>query len=276
MKNFATKLIAVLKAVFANSIIFINEQRLTTKLIAVFLMTALLMPLIFLGDWQKASAQSQTFSQSAKIPAPVAAPPQAFVLPSSESVSKQTLAAVSNFNTLAVGGYSKVLGAVTAPALPEGFELAKPVSPLYLSISSTFSSIGSTLGAFFGLSTNTIETTTKSATLLTTQTANNNTEYDFDGDGKSDIARWKASTLEWQIKNSNGGSLTTNTLGSSGAVLAPGDFDGDLKTDVAVFNSGVWTIKPSGGGAQYTISFGAANDIPVTGDYNGDGRSDYV
>ncbi|MCO6511727.1 MAG: VCBS repeat-containing protein [Aridibacter famidurans] len=98
-------------------------------------------------------------------------------------------------------------------------------------------------------------------------------EFDFDGDNVADFARWQPSTGEWKIKNSNGGSYSTDTLGDSNSIIAPGDFNGDGTTDVAIFKAGTWTIHPSGG-SSYTFSYGASGDKPVVGDYDGDGTSD--
>ena len=99
-------------------------------------------------------------------------------------------------------------------------------------------------------------------------------QFDFDGDGKADLARWKSAASEWKIKNSSSGSLTTVTLGNSSSIIAPGDFDGDSKTDAAVFNAGTWTIKKSASGQNQTVSFGIAGDKPVVSDYDGDGLAD--
>ncbi len=99
-------------------------------------------------------------------------------------------------------------------------------------------------------------------------------DFDFDGDGKADVGRRHPSNSEWKIKNSNGGSYTTTTLGSSSATIAPGDFDGDDKTDMAVFSAGTWTIRKSSNGQTETVSFGASGDRPVVGDYDGDDVSD--
>jgi hypothetical protein len=39
------------------------------------------------------------------------------------------------------------------------------------------------------------------------------------------------------------------------------DFDGDGKTDIAVYRNGIWYIYPSGGGARYAIMWGETRKI---------------
>ena len=52
------------------------------------------------------------------------------------------------------------------------------------------------------------------------------------------------------------------------------DFDGDKKTDVAVYRNGAWFILNSNGGKSAVGWGGATQDIPVQADYDGDGKSD--
>jgi len=55
----------------------------------------------------------------------------------------------------------------------------------------------------------------------------------------------------------------------------PGDYDGDRKTDIAVFrpSNGVWFVIPSSNtGSPILQQWGTQGDIPVPGDYDGDGR----
>src|SRR5437588_6346152 len=56
-----------------------------------------------------------------------------------------------------------------------------------------------------------------------------------------------------------------------------GDFDGDRKTDIAVFrpSNGTWYVIPSSNpSVPIYQQWGTQGDIPVPGDYDGDGKTD--
>ncbi len=59
---------------------------------------------------------------------------------------------------------------------------------------------------------------------------------------------------------------------------APGDYDGDGKTDFAGTRRQngrlVWVIKNSSDGTESETDFGYSTDKPVPGDYDGDGKTD--
>ena len=120
---------------------------------------------------------------------------------------------------------------------------------------------------------------------------------DFDDDGRSDPTIFRPSTGQWWVLRS--GSFYTDSLiaqwGNAGTLPVPGDFDGDNKTDLAVYNplglfgstpAGNWNIRYSSNGydAQTRTSYPfptlATNytgmNLPLLADFNGDGKPDFV
>ena len=116
---------------------------------------------------------------------------------------------------------------------------------------------------------------------------------DFDGDGKADFAvtRHESGKKIWYVWQSRDGfrvlhwGLGNNGIGTTSDFNAPGDYDGDGKTDFAVFRYGYssspvahqFYILESGSGA-YTSTAITVSDflaaLPAHQDYNGDGRVD--
>jgi subtilisin family serine protease len=82
------------------------------------------------------------------------------------------------------------------------------------------------------------------------------------------------------INLTNAPTVTFAPTGSAptvrGSYMLRGDFDGDGKTDLAVWrpSNGLWFIVNSSNGSLRTQGWGATGDIPVPGDYDGDGKTD--
>ena len=93
--------------------------------------------------------------------------------------------------------------------------------------------------------------------------------FDFDGDGKTDLAVFRQSTGQWFVILSSTGGTDNSVWGNPGEndIPVPGDYDGDCKIDTAYWNpaTGIWNIKPSSGGSPISRQWGASSlgDIPV-------------
>ena len=123
---------------------------------------------------------------------------------------------------------------------------------------------------------------------------------DYDGDlaGDFGIVRNGATNRQWFILNSNFaygfqyGCATTApfcnnpiTFGTNTDRLVTGDFDGDLRSDIAIFrpSDGTWQYLRSGSstvgnapGAIAGFAWGINGDIPQPADYDGDKRTDFA
>ena len=107
------------------------------------------------------------------------------------------------------------------------------------------------------------------------------TMCDYDGDGRTDFAlrRIVNSQFYWWIGLSSGGT-SLSQWGRSGNQVVCGDFDGDAKTDLAVWQSGVagtaafWILQSSDNVVRIE-QFGQAQDnATVVDDFDGDGKTD--
>ncbi|MBE7515929.1 MAG: hypothetical protein HS105_04850 [Chloracidobacterium sp.] len=124
---------------------------------------------------------------------------------------------------------------------------------------------------------------------------------DFDGDLSSDLAvvRNVGGTYRWFIRNSNFGygfeyGCGTSTpicamgvpFGSSTDRIVSGDFDGDARSDIAVYrpSTGFWYYLASslnvqnapGATAVRSFQWGLNGDIPQPADYDGDKMTDFA
>jgi len=101
--------------------------------------------------------------------------------------------------------------------------------------------------------------------------------FDYDGDGRTDMAVWRRNTGQWFIINSLTGQMRVVQWGTFGDMPAPGDYDGDGKADLAVFRpgtTGTFFIKGYLTGVESVRTAGTTTDLQVAADYDGDGKTD--
>jgi predicted outer membrane repeat protein len=98
---------------------------------------------------------------------------------------------------------------------------------------------------------------------------------DFDGDRKTDIGV-RTSTGEWWTRRSSDGQVPAFQFGVGTDIMAPADFTGDGKTDIAFFrpSTGEWFVLRSENLSYFSFPFGTNGDIPAPADYDGDGKAD--
>jgi hypothetical protein len=99
--------------------------------------------------------------------------------------------------------------------------------------------------------------------------------FDFYNSGRTSFATigQQNNNLIWRLRNNGGAGQDTVAWGLNTDLQAPADFDGDGRTDLAVFRNGVWYLQRSQLGFA-SVQFGQAGDIPVPFDYTGDGRAE--
>jgi hypothetical protein len=109
---------------------------------------------------------------------------------------------------------------------------------------------------------------------------------DVDGDGTDDLVVYElfhnslsgvSAGAFFALGSSTGFMELALNFGGVGFVLLIGDFDGDGRTDIAVYqqSTGNWFVVGSTAGFfSPAVNFGGSGFIPVAGDYDGDGETD--
>ncbi|MEA1927772.1 MAG: NosD domain-containing protein, partial [Candidatus Auribacterota bacterium] len=89
---------------------------------------------------------------------------------------------------------------------------------------------------------------------------------DYNGDGKADLAVFRASSGLWAIRG-----ITRTYFGAESDIPVSGDYNGDGTADIALFrgSAGLWAAR-----GVTRVYFGGSSDSPAAGDYNGDGNCD--
>lgn len=113
---------------------------------------------------------------------------------------------------------------------------------------------------------------------------------DFDGDRINDFAVVRpndgGTANRWYVlkSNFNYSQILSYAFGAKTDKLVPADYDGDAKTDIAVWrpSDGIWyylkssTIATGSTTQLGSFQFGANGDIPQPADYDGDRKADFA
>jgi hypothetical protein len=109
---------------------------------------------------------------------------------------------------------------------------------------------------------------------------------DFDGDRRSDLVLWHASTGQWsRLSSATGLTEAPDSgmrFGGVGDIPLSGDIDGDRIADLIVWRAGTgtfyWLTSSSGytGGGSQQWGIGSLGDVPMLGDLDGDGASELI
>ena len=88
------------------------------------------------------------------------------------------------------------------------------------------------------------------------------------------MAVFRVSDGNWYIQTAT--SYTITHWGQRRDLIVPADYDGDGKTDIAIFRpgTGYWWIINSSNGSNTVYPLGVDGDNPVPGDYDGDCKAD--
>ena len=98
------------------------------------------------------------------------------------------------------------------------------------------------------------------------------TRFDFDGDSIADRSVFRPSEGNWYLEQTTLG-YGIQPFGLASDLIVPADYDGDGRTDMAVYRDGTWYILGTASGFG-SATFGIAGDVPQPADFDGDGRAE--
>jgi hypothetical protein len=100
---------------------------------------------------------------------------------------------------------------------------------------------------------------------------------DWDADGGAEAAVFRTSGNMWFRMNLVSFGVNGQAFGLASDTRTPADFDGDGKTDLAVWRNGTFFVLESRSGILRGQPWGVAGDDPrIVADYDGDGRADFA
>jgi YD repeat-containing protein len=246
-----------------NSFLFI-------RIASILLIFALIAPMFFISEFGKTKAQiNLPFKQTA----PITAPPEPYITSSGTSPANAFPAFAALGSTIS-SGYSTMASFISGPVTPEGLGSATPPPAITERFTGFYAPLFVTSGGN-PIETKETEPNEVSSTQPLLPTCSH-PAFDFDGDCKADIGRWQSNSFQYKVYNSNSSTYTTLNLGTSNSKIAPADFDGDGKFDMAVFSAGAWTVRKSSNNTNWSVTWGTTGDLPAAADYDGDGIADFA